>query len=71
MLNNYQQALGIIKDYTPEVEAFKEAHGLTNEDFISWHQEEFTYLSNLTKGPPKDTLKVEYIEALRKLDNVK
>ncbi|KAF8513285.1 hypothetical protein JB92DRAFT_228676 [Gautieria morchelliformis] len=70
MLSNYQQALGIIRDYTPEVEAFKDAHGFTNGDFVSWRDEEFTYLSNLTKRLPKDMMKVEYVEALKKLNNM-
>ncbi|KAF8497296.1 hypothetical protein JB92DRAFT_3224434 [Gautieria morchelliformis] len=68
MYNNYKQALSIINEYIPEVEAFKSAHGYTDEGFISWHDEEFTYLSNSGKEPPEDALKVAYVEALQKLD---
>ncbi|KAF8461317.1 hypothetical protein JB92DRAFT_2839113 [Gautieria morchelliformis] len=68
MYNNYKQALSIINEYIPEVEAFKSDHGYTNEHFISWNNEEFTYLANPGKEPPEDTLKVGYIEVLQKLD---
>ncbi|KAF8481388.1 hypothetical protein JB92DRAFT_3085880 [Gautieria morchelliformis] len=71
MYNNYKQALSIINEYIPEVEAFKSAHGYTDEDFIYWHDEEFTYLSNSGKEPPGDALKVAYVEALQKLDQQK
>ncbi|KAF8510085.1 hypothetical protein JB92DRAFT_2728674, partial [Gautieria morchelliformis] len=60
MYNNYKQALSIINEYIPEVEAFKSAHGYIDEDFISWHDEEFTYLANSGKEPPEDALKVAY-----------
>ncbi|KAF8515748.1 hypothetical protein JB92DRAFT_3114698 [Gautieria morchelliformis] len=55
MLNNYQQALGILRDYTPEVKAFKDALPTS----ILFHGR-----------LPKDTMKVEYVEALKKLNNM-
>ncbi|KAF8513891.1 hypothetical protein JB92DRAFT_3083119 [Gautieria morchelliformis] len=62
ILNNYQQAFGIIRDYTPEVKDFREAHGFTNLNFVSWCDEEFTYLSNLRKRLPKDTMRLNMLK---------
>ncbi|KAF8591223.1 hypothetical protein K439DRAFT_1644435 [Ramaria rubella] len=65
--NNYKQALAIISEYTPEVNAFKAEFGLVDEDFIKWCQEQILYLNNLKVEPLEDILQVEYIDALQML----
>ncbi|KAF8575083.1 hypothetical protein K439DRAFT_1305537, partial [Ramaria rubella] len=65
--NNYKQALAIILEYMPEVNAFKAQFGLVDEDFIKWCQEQISYLNNLKVGPLEDVLQVEYVNALQKL----
>lgn len=71
LLNNYKQALSIIKNYQPEIEAFKAAHGLNDEDFLHWCREEYEYLLSCAKESVADTMNVAYVEALAQLDRAK
>ena len=67
LFDNYKQALDIISRYTPEVEAFKTARGITDNDFESWRLEELEYLQAVSSEPEHDALTVTYVEALQAL----
>jgi hypothetical protein len=64
LYNNYVQALSIISNFVPEVEAFKLRHGFKDEDFEAWREEEFQYLSSLVSEPEYDVQAAAYVEAL-------
>lgn len=66
--DNYRQALKIIREYTPELDMFKQLHGITDSDFVKWHEEQISYLKSLKKEPEEDVLRVEYFMALSKLE---
>jgi hypothetical protein len=71
LLNNYKQALWILKEYVPQIEAFKAAYGFKDDDFLKWHQEESEYLAACKMEPIVDTMKVSYVEALKKLESAR
>ena len=65
LFNNYKQAIAIISDYTPDINALKAiSPGLANEDFIKWREEETQYLRSLRLEPEYDAQVVAYVEAL-------
>ena len=65
LFNNYKQALAIISDYTPDIDALKAIMpGLADEDFVKWREEESQYLQSLQVGPEYDSQVVAYVEAL-------
>ncbi|KIK16346.1 hypothetical protein PISMIDRAFT_33747, partial [Pisolithus microcarpus 441] len=67
LFNNYQQALGIIRKYEPELNDFQLTHGISDEDIVSWCHEELEYLRNCSEEPDSMTLTVKYVEVLEKL----
>ncbi|KIK11520.1 hypothetical protein PISMIDRAFT_37175, partial [Pisolithus microcarpus 441] len=67
LFNNYQQALGIIRKYEPELKDFQLTHGISDEDIVSWRHEELKYLRNCSEEPDSMTLAVKYVEVLEKL----
>ena len=65
LFNNYKQAITIISDFTPDINALKEVMpGLSDEDFVKWREEELQYLRSLKQEPEYDTQVVAYVEAL-------
>ncbi|KAF8592325.1 hypothetical protein K439DRAFT_1610152 [Ramaria rubella] len=60
-----KQALAIIREYTPEVEAYKARFGLKDEDFVKWHDEQVEYLNNLKDEPQEDMFQIQCNEMLR------
>ncbi|KAI0751728.1 hypothetical protein C8Q80DRAFT_1098477 [Daedaleopsis nitida] len=67
--NNYRQALAIIEEYTPLVDAFKNERHLEDSDFERWIEEEHEYLQSLSKEPDEDVLKVAYVESILDLNS--
>ena len=66
LFNNYKQALAIISDYTPDINALKAIMpGLADEDFVKWREEELQYLQRLWVEPEYDVQTVAYIEVLK------
>jgi hypothetical protein len=65
LFNNYKQAITIISDYTPDINALKAIMpGLSDEDFVKWREEELQYLRSLRQEPEYDVQVVAYVEAL-------
>jgi hypothetical protein len=67
LYNNYRQALAIITNYTPEVEAFKKTFNYDDTVFLAWKEEESAYLKDLSREPEHDVLATAYVEALEAL----
>lgn len=65
MLNNYRQALEIIRDYTPGVRAFKERLGIEDQDIEGWLVDERKFLEELKEEPAERVLACAYVEALQ------
>jgi hypothetical protein len=64
LFNNYTQAVQIIKDYTPEVEAFKLRLQVTDSDIEQWLHAEQKFLEDLKEEPQERVLASAYVEAL-------
>jgi len=65
LVNNYRQALDILKN-TPAILS-KAKHELGVEDdavFETWLAQEQEYLQGLKKEPPNETLEMEYCQRL-------
>ncbi|THU99996.1 hypothetical protein K435DRAFT_794455 [Dendrothele bispora CBS 962.96] len=66
--NNYIQALEICGDYRYLLEEMRQM-GITSTDrFKEWLAEEKAYLQGLQKQPEKETVQMEYYQALVELD---
>ncbi|KAF8527482.1 hypothetical protein BU17DRAFT_73909 [Hysterangium stoloniferum] len=61
LYNNYKQALKIINDVTPVIEAYKSSTGYTSVIIEMWHSEEAAFLAKATKESSEDTLCVAYV----------
>ncbi|KAI0043066.1 hypothetical protein FA95DRAFT_1631889 [Auriscalpium vulgare] len=66
--NNYRQSLGIISEYSRELDLFTQLTGFSAPDFERWKVEELDYLENLPEEPEEDVQKVAYVEALMDLE---
>ena len=64
ILNNYKQALKIIKDFVPEHEAFKARLQVTDIDIENWVSLEKQFLKDLKDEPESRSLATSYAEAL-------
>lgn len=64
LVNNYYQALGIIKTEPALLKAMYDLGIHEEEVFTEWLAEEHEYLSNLTAEPPQETLGMEYYQPL-------
>ena len=64
MLNNYKQALPIIKVFTPEVLAFKERLHISDEDIEGWLGAERKFLEDIKTEPNKKVMGCAYVDAL-------
>ncbi|KAG1883627.1 hypothetical protein F4604DRAFT_1878911 [Suillus subluteus] len=65
--NNYVQALRIINEYMPLLDAFKTHTSFSDEDFVQWKAEESEFLTDLLLESPSDAFAVAYVEELEKL----
>ncbi|KAE9387295.1 hypothetical protein BT96DRAFT_948478 [Gymnopus androsaceus JB14] len=68
ILNNYKQALGILKGRGSIAKAMQKAGIKMSNTFYEWLVEEGNYLCSLTKVPPIETLEMEYFMKLEGLD---
>ena len=68
IVNNYRQALAILRDMPVALEQAKAALGITSDEtFHRWHSEEKSYLTSLKKEPEGDILRAQYVVTLKKL----
>ncbi|EIW86142.1 hypothetical protein CONPUDRAFT_46498, partial [Coniophora puteana RWD-64-598 SS2] len=72
MYNNYRQALKIIREGVPSLDAEMRRMKIANASiFATWLAEEKTYLRSLEKEPAEETLHMEYWEKLVNLRDSK
>lgn len=67
LYDNYKQALEIIREYTPQLDAYFELTGVTGADMEAWIQEELQYLKDVTAEEPVTPWKIAYVKALQEL----
>lgn len=65
--NNYKQALSIIQEKTPLLEAMLSDMGAREEDLDLWQVEQQTYFATIGKEPEADIHRVAYVELLIEL----
>lgn len=69
-MNNYKQALQNISTLSAEVQQVSNQLQLPASGvFEKWHAEELKYLQSLKDAPTVDSLEVEYVETLQKLNS--
>lgn len=71
MLDNYQQALAIIDEYSPQVDSYCKKNNILESDFDTWHAEELAYLKNVSAKVPVNPELVDYVKALEALDGAR
>lgn len=64
LYNNYKQALDIIQDYGPDVQAMLSRLNINEDDVVGWIQKESVFLGNLQEEPEERALECEYVEKL-------
>ena len=65
LLNNYKQAIQIIKDYSLGVHAWKQHLGISNQDIDGWLEDERKFLESLKEEPEEHVLACAYVKALQ------
>ena len=65
LLNNYKQAIQIIKDYSLGICAWKQCLGISNQDIDGWLEDERKFLESLKEEPEECVLACAYVEALQ------
>ncbi|KAF6756492.1 hypothetical protein DFP72DRAFT_1066840 [Ephemerocybe angulata] len=66
--NNYQQALKIISDGVPVLDAILLEIGATRGNLDTWQSEQAQYFATLGREPEEDIHKVAYVELLKELE---
>ncbi|KAF7968607.1 hypothetical protein HWV62_30025 [Athelia sp. TMB] len=61
---NYKQALVIIRDYTPQIAAFKVQFLVTDADIEGWVETKLKFLQDLKDEPEECVLAVSYVDTL-------
>ncbi|KAG2087520.1 uncharacterized protein F5147DRAFT_748517 [Suillus discolor] len=69
LLNNYMQAIGIIKKYRNEVSSLASSLNIREDDFERWIEEEKHFLMDLKDEPVEHVLACSYVQALMDLQS--
>ncbi|CDO75946.1 hypothetical protein BN946_scf184873.g35 [Trametes cinnabarina] len=70
LLNNYRQALGIMKEESAAVNEALRTLQCTHEDLARWQAEEAAYFARVGTEDPANAAAVEYVTLLRELRTV-
>ncbi len=71
IFNNYRQALQIIAEGMRAQDVYERELKTSSDDYERYLVEERDYLRSLMSEPQEFTLKVEYMEALQKLEEAR
>lgn len=69
LLNNYRQALSIIKDEGTAVEETMQELGITSTDLETWHREQVSFFETIGEESPWDIHAMAYTELLQELSS--
>ena len=69
LLNNYRQALSIIKDEGTAVEETMQELGITSTDLETWHHEQVSFFETIGEESPWDIHAMAYTELLQELSS--
>ena len=67
--NNYRQALTILREYPPLVQALCRELRITEENFVTFFEAERRYLHSLRREDPVQIQHIEYVKALQSLQS--
>lgn len=70
LFNNVKQALNIINKRPQLLQEMRQLGVQSTKEFYSWLEEERAYLLSLKKEPAEEMLKMEYVKALGKLEEL-
>ncbi|KAI9059666.1 hypothetical protein FKP32DRAFT_1614124 [Trametes sanguinea] len=70
LLNNYRQALTIIKEESPAVDEALLSLECTHDDLAQWQAEEAAYFARVGTEDPANAAAVEYVTLLRELRTI-
>ncbi|EPQ56035.1 hypothetical protein GLOTRDRAFT_40987, partial [Gloeophyllum trabeum ATCC 11539] len=68
LTNHYREALRIIETHPPEIRRMQESLGLSDNDCHDFVQQEQDYLQSLKKELPEESLRFQYMEALKEVE---
>ena len=71
LLNNYKQALDVLKDDSRTLEESKRAFNVSDEDMDRWETEQAEFFCQVGAEPEATTLQVEYVELLQELQSAR
>jgi hypothetical protein len=66
--NNYKQAINTLHESERTLTRLEQLGVVRHDEFAGYLEEERQYLRSLEKEPPKETMEMEYIEILMKLN---
>ncbi|KAF8525693.1 hypothetical protein JB92DRAFT_2535410, partial [Gautieria morchelliformis] len=66
LLNNYKQALEILRDMPVRIQSLLPGRHISDAQFSTWLQEEHKYLNSKKSEPEKDILATQYVGLLSK-----
>lgn len=69
LLNNYRQALSIIKDEGTTIEETMQELGITSTDLETWHREQVSFFETIGEESPWDIHAMAYTELLQELSS--
>ena len=69
LLNNYRQALSIIKDEGTAVEETLHSLGITQTDLETWHHGQVSFFETVSEESPWDIHAIAYVELLQELSS--
>lgn len=67
MYNNVKQAERLKQEFSPLLESFKAATGITSAEIESWNSAELAYLEGLQSEPEEVGLTMDYVTFLMDL----
>jgi Kyakuja-Dileera-Zisupton transposase len=71
LLNNYRQALEVLRDMPTRIETLLSGRQVTDTQFAHWLEAERQYLNSRQSEPERDTLSLEYVELLDKYQHAR
>ena len=69
LLNNYQQALSIIRDEGSTIEETMHELGITSMDLETWHHKQVSFFETIGEELPWDIHAMAYTELLQELSS--
>jgi hypothetical protein len=68
LVSNERQAIKILEEDGRQLNIFEQSETISRGDFDGYLEEEYKYLLELKNEPVEVSLRIEYVQCLKKLD---